>query len=208
MRTILVKLFSCIVFISCSTERLVTKYYLIETSSVINDNISADMQHDFPIKNFSSEIRKFTVSKPYDQDRIVLRTKSNEINYYYYHKWAETPSTSITFFVRNKIKEANFFSAFDFLLYDVPVNFVVIGTVNQIERVDINGNSSAHLNMKLELLKKETGQAVAVHAFDRYSPIEQYASMNLFAQEINQILNDETDVFIKKIFSYIERSND
>ena len=160
------------------------------------------------IKNFSSEIRKFTVSKPYDQDRIVLRTKSNEISYYYYHKWAETPSTSITFFVRDKIKDADLFSAFDFLLYDVPVNYVVMGTVNQIERVDLNDNSSVHLKMKLELVEKETGMAVVEHSFDRYSPINQNTSMNLFAQEINKILNEETNVYIEKIFTYIQSSND
>ena len=201
-------LLSFIIFISCSTERLITKYYLIEPSSVGNDSSFENVHKNFFYKNFSSEIRKFTVSKPYDQDRIVLRTKSNEIKYYYYHKWAEAPSTSVTFFVRDKIKEADLFGAFDFLLYDVPVNYVVMGTVNQIERVDLNDNSSAHFKMKLELVDKETGEAVVEHSFDRYSPINQNTSMNLFAQEINKILNEETDVFIGKISSYIEGSNE
>jgi len=208
MKTVILSLLFIVIFISCSTERLVTKYYLIEPSSVLNDSISEKVTKNNLQKNFSSEIRKFTVSKPYDQDRIVLRTKSNEINYYYYHKWAEAPSTSITFFVRDKIKEVNLFGAFDFLLYDVPVSFVVMGTVNQIERVDLNDNSSAHLKMKLELVEKETGKALVEHAFDTYSPINQNTSMNLFAQEINKILNDETDVFIEKISSYINRSNE
>jgi ABC-type uncharacterized transport system auxiliary subunit len=204
MKTIVVSLLSSIFLISCSAERLVTKYYLIEPSSV-SDSIPIKNYSNNIENNFSSEIRKFSVSKPYDQDRIVLRTKSNEINYYYYHKWAEAPSNSITFFLRDKIKQANIFSAFDFILYDVPVNYVVMGTVNQIERVDLNDNSAAHLRMKLELVEKETGKTILEHSFDRYSPINKNTSMNLFAREINKILSEETNFFIEIIYSNLQK---
>ena len=80
MKITIITLASFLIFISCSAERLTVKYYLIESSSVKEDSTSENHYNNIPQKNLSSEIRKFTVSKPYDQDRIVLRTKSNEIN--------------------------------------------------------------------------------------------------------------------------------
>ena len=182
---------------SCAGERIINKYYILKT-----EELSGDMESkEFNVSRlpYNVEIKDFTISAPYNQNRIALRTKSNEIEYYFYHQWADLPQTALTFFVWQTIRSAGLFRNIDKVIFETRPDYVISGTIYQVERVHMEDKSNAHLNMELELINTKNNEPIITHSFDRSLPLEENAPMNEFALKISRILQEETKTFIHKI---------
>jgi ABC-type uncharacterized transport system auxiliary subunit len=180
---------------ACAGERVVDKYYVLKDTDQetgINEQIET-LPYNVVVGNFK-------ISKPYNQSRIAVRTKSNELEYYYYHHWAELPQSSISFYVWEQIKKAEIFKTIEPELFNVQPDYQVNGTVYQIERIDMEDSSAAHINMELELKKISDMSTLVSHKFDRKVSIDESESMNKFVQFISETLDEECDNFVKKIY--------
>ncbi|MEJ2544713.1 MAG: hypothetical protein P8Y99_11660 [Calditrichaceae bacterium] len=189
------------IYWSCGSNSVIQRNYVLEYNSATeNDEHFLSECSSYP---YVVRVDRFNISKVYDQDRIALRTKSNEIVYYYYNIWAENPSTAIRYFIWDKIKAYNFFKAT--VLNDIDLNsqFVTSGTINLIERVAYKNKHAAHIKMILEFIDQNSGKTLVIYTFDRSSDIEENANMNIFAREISRILDEECNNFIKMICSQL-----
>jgi ABC-type uncharacterized transport system auxiliary subunit len=192
------------IYWSCGSNSLIQRNFVLEYNySVENDNNFPSGCILFP---YIVRVDRFNISKAYNQDRIALRTKSNEIVYYYYNNWAENPSSAIRYFVWEKIKEYNIFKATELNDIELSPQFVIGGTISQIERVAYDNKHAAHIKMILEFTDYKSVKTIVLHQFDRSSDMDENASMNLFASEISRILNEECNSFIKKICSQLNET--
>ena len=189
------------IYWSCGSNSVIQRNFVLDYDSSVenNENFSSDCT-SFP---FVIRVDHFNISREYNQDRIALRTKSNEIIYYYYNSWAENPSTAIRYFIWEKIKGHNFFKTTVLNDIELTPQFIISGTISQIERVAYNDRHAAHIRMILEFTDQNFEKTLVLHQFDRSSSIDENASMNLFAREISRILNEECNNFIKKICSQL-----
>ena len=190
-----------IIYSSCGSNSVIQRNFVLDyDSSVKNDEDFASDCTSFP---FVVRVDLFNISRAYNQDRIALRTKSNEIIYYYYNIWAENPSTAIRYFVWEKIKGCNYFKTTILNDLELTPQFIISGTISQIERVAYDDKHAAHIKMILEFTDQNSGKTLVLHSFDRSSKIDENAGMNLFAREISRILNEECNNFFKKICSQL-----
>lgn len=189
------------IYWSCGNNSVIQRNFVLEYNYSVedNNNFPSDCL-SFP---FVVRVDHFNISKAYDQDRIALRTKSNEIVYYYYNNWAENPSSAIRYFIWEKIKESNIFKATVLNDIEIAPQFVIGGTISQIERVAYDDRHAAHIKMILEFIDQNSGKTIVLHQFDRSSDINENASMNTFASKISRILNEECNNFLKKVCSQL-----
>lgn len=183
-----------LLMISCwSKEQIVTKYFLLNDPSPSNDSLLVEF---FPIV---VQVNPLTIAEAYNQQAIALKTKSRELNYFYYNKWAESPAIAIRYFLWKKIKQAGIFQVCEMRIIEYQPQFSVSGAIHHIERLRLEDNHAAHLSMSLEFIEIKSGIVLAQHEFDRILPIEEESNMNLFAEKISQILAEELQFFIDKM---------
>ncbi len=189
------------IYWSCGNNSVIQRNFVLEYNH--SDENNNNFLFDCISIPFVVRVDRFNISKAYNQDRIALRTKSNEIVYYYYNNWAENPSSAIRYFIWEKIKGSNIFNTAVLNDIELAPQFVIGGTIKQIERVAYDERHAAHIKVVLELIDQNSGKTIVLHSFDRSSDINENASMNLFASEISRILNEECNSFIKKICSQL-----
>lgn len=191
------------ILISCGSKKILTKYYTLDSCSAMADTIQL-RQKNVPIPN-SVYIQKIGVAGPYNDNTIALRTETNELQYYVYHKWAEKPATATRRFIWQTLKSQNIFIACDISLYQLTPDFEITGYISLIERVSVGETYAAHLKMTLELKKSENLKLLLTYSFDRTIPIKESTGMNQFAAGISRILEEELQVFIIQIQNHFNK---
>ncbi len=199
----LIILFSIFILLSCSSKQVVTKYYILENYSITDDDIQVDSL-EITTLPYIVEIRPFIVAKAYNQSRIALRTNSNELNYFYFHHWADLPGSAVTFFTWKRIHDSGLFKICEIRLFDHEPRYQINGLVEQIERIDMKKNSSAHLKMTMDLTDAKSGELILRHSFDTFVPMKGSAGMNVFARNVSQILTNEVNSFINQIYTTLK----
>lgn len=184
----------------CAGEQRAIKYYTID-SYAIEPPETADIHFDEPLP-YIVEVADFTIAGPYNDSRIALRTDSNELEYYHYHQWAETPGHAVRYFIWRILHDAGIFEVCQLRLTVRTPQYVVTGAINRIERVDVEGEAGAYIDGAVDLVDVRENRILVSHRFDTLAPFAANASMNVFAREVNNILQNETHVFIEKIHDY------
>jgi ABC-type uncharacterized transport system auxiliary subunit len=180
--------------LACSKKVVVTKYYVLDNS----DTSGLSIHKNSPLP-YTVEIRNLRINLAYSQERIVARMETNEISYYYYHKWAESPAEAIRSYLWKKIKLTNLFKSCVMGPANGQADFAIIGYIDKIERIDQEDKYATHLKMKIEFIEQNTNEIIVTHTFDRIIALEESSSMNLFASNISKILDEETALFLDKI---------
>jgi ABC-type uncharacterized transport system auxiliary subunit len=186
------------VFISCSSRQTIPKYYILEPIKEIQPSAVAKIPINVVIKPFS-------VSGVYNQKRIVFRSSSNEIQYYYYHMWAEKPSLALRYFVKNYFSSIGFFKSCSINSTHFKPDYFIDGEIDKIERIKGDDNEFIGLKINLQFSKADTKELIASHPFSRNIKIETGIGMNLFARTISQVLTEEMNIFLKKIETNFKR---
>lgn len=200
---ILLLLISNLMLFGCGKELIITKYYVLSQELQSPDK-TKDSLLSIKTLPFSAEVTDFEISKAYSQNRIVVRTQSNEIYYYFYHSWAENPESAVRYFIWDQARRANLFQQCEMEYLDTRPQYQINGIIDQIERTDMKKNYSAHLKMTLLLEDMDSGLVVVKHDIDRSIPLRQSSNMNTFAQKISQILLEECDNFIIKVYNTLK----
>lgn len=185
---------------SCSKKRIVTKFYTLDTPEQVSEEYSKSWPYNVMVDNFK-------ISKTYDRNQIALRTNTNELQYYFYHKWSENPATAIAYATWKYLRTAGVFNTCTYLGLSPQTDYVISGRIDQIERSENDDQIQAHINMTFELQDYSTRVVQIAHQFDKYSPLPEDSNMNIFAQEIQIILSTELEVFTTKIQKFLEDTN-
>ncbi len=190
-----------IVFSSCSKEAVLRKYYVLHPVEMKSGaKISPDsVLHLKPLLPVSAEIIPFTASRAFSQSKIALRTRSNEINYYFYHLWAEKPETAIRFYLWNTLNEQKIFKRCELSAFKETPDVLISGVIREIERVERNRDHAAHLNMVFQVFSYQDNQLLLEHSFDRFMTLREDAPMNDFAVAVARMIDEEILLFIQKL---------
>jgi ABC-type uncharacterized transport system auxiliary subunit len=191
--------------VGCSSEQRVIKFYTLDTYDLNATSIDPEITGD-PFPSIA-EVARFSVAGTYNQNRIALRTGSHELQFYYYHHWADLPGQAVTYFVWQHLKNARIFAQCEMQYYESVPDFEILGTIHRIERIDMNEVSGAHLSMSLELIRVDDKRIEINHSFERTEPFEHRADMNVFAAAVSKILSEETDVFIRAVRNFLQNSD-
>jgi ABC-type uncharacterized transport system auxiliary subunit len=189
-------LFAIVVLLSsCAGEQIITKYYILDSPTSYSDSLLV------PYIPCKVRINPFSISEAYNQLRIALKTRSHELNYYYYNNWADNPADAIRYFSWKRIKDSGLFEMCELRLTDQIPDLYINANIHQIERMDLKKEHAAHLNMTFELLEVKTGRSLVIHEFDRSETFDKASGMNVFAESLSRILARETDLFLLKIIT-------
>jgi len=203
------KRFTCffwivLLFAGCAKKSMMRNYYLLMPSSTPPaGHIIGDIGEPFPYK---VDVRDFQVVRAFEQTRMAVRSKSNELNYYYYHHWAVRPSALIPDMVHFEISRSGLFQECKRGFTHNP-DFIIQGRITQVERLHTSKIPSAHIAGSFELFNEKEQSVVLIHVFDRTVVLEKDESMNIFARTISDIIQHEISTFRLKIVNHFQNSS-
>ena len=185
-------------FQSCGERTIIRHYYIIE-SPEINNLTEQDTTHGEGI----CEVLRVRIPPAYDQQRIAVRQRSNEINYYQHNYWAMNPSENLTSLLEQQVKISRLFAFLSSeYLKGIP-DYQIASDVYRIEVLDKDDVYSIQLEMRLELIDYRSEKVVVIHNFNRTKALES-RDLNLFASGLGIIFQEEMAKFITKMKSYLE----
>ncbi len=203
MRKFITFLLTCTLLLglACTKKAMIRKYYIIDSPS---DTLAIDSDINTPVP-LHIEVRNFEVAKAFSQMPIALRTRSNELNYYFYHHWAVKPGTGIGDIVFAWLDQSELFQKIS-RGYTPESDYCLMGHVYAIERFQEKEKASAHLHLKFVLLDHHLGKPLLTHEFDRSKLFTPQKQMNPFAVAVSDILFEEFDIFLEQILLYFNES--
>jgi ABC-type uncharacterized transport system auxiliary subunit len=181
----------------CAGQQRAIKYYTIDSYTIDQPELS-ERTYRTPLP-YVVEVLDFSVSGPYNDTRIALRTGSNELEYFHFHQWAEMPGAAVRYFIWRVLSDADLFETCQLRVAVAAPQFIVTGAVNRLERTDIGDEAGAQVNAVFQLLDVRENRMIVSHDFNNFRPFSRNAPMNIFAQEVTNIFREELYVFIEKI---------
>jgi ABC-type uncharacterized transport system auxiliary subunit len=181
----------------CAGQQRAIKYYTIDSYTIDQPELS-ERAHRTPLP-YVVEVLDFSVSGPYNDTRIALRTGSNELEYFHFHQWAEMPGAAVRYFIWRVLSDADLFETCQLRVAVAAPQFIVTGAVNRLERTDIEDEAGVQVNAVFQLLDVRENRMIVSHDFNNFRPFSRNAPMNIFAQEVTNIFREELYVFIEKI---------
>ncbi len=184
-----------LLFAACTKKQILKKYYVFDFST---DSLQLALQKPLP---YAVTVDPFDINPAFRTKKIALRSKSNELQYYYYHQWAEAPDVALRFLVWRKLRDVHLFEKTLFQASHTFPDFLVHGTIDVIEMAQTPKKNSpaAHIKGSLELINFKSGATVVAHDFERWFNLPDDNSMNDFVRITKNLFNQEIDKFIIKI---------
>lgn len=195
----LLLLFLMFLCLGCGSRVVIQKYYVIEPPENSADTSGAVRQ---PLTDESCVILPPAISPVFASTKIAVRTRSNEVSYFYYHHWAVTPQEAIANFLQSEVRNASLFAASGSRGWRINNAYRIGSTVEYLEYLEQGDNASAHLQMKLTFVRGSDGEELYAHDFNRTVRLRR-KNLNEFAAVISKILNDEMNVFLDGIQNYL-----
>lgn len=194
-------LFTVMFFSSCGKKIISKKFYVIEFPA------KSDMvEITTPLTKSVCEILPIKMSPAFAQRRIAIRKKSNQINYFSYHMWAENPGEVIAILIEKEIQKAHTFSQASSTIWNVVPQYQLSIQIFQLEAVEAEFEDdnilNAHVHGRFELYDRENNRVAVVHDFNKFRFLEK-RDVNLLADQVSQILYEETQELVKKSNQYV-----
>ena len=179
----------------CAAEQIAKRYYLLDQPGDEPDSLSFTE----PLE-YSAQVAPFDINPAFNQTRIALRSKSHELQFFYYHLWAERPAIAVRYFVYDKLIKYDLFETCQLQIGARAPDYFITGFIDQVERLELRDHSAAHLKMTLELVQTSQNKKIIVHRIERTIPFKKGGGMNLFAAAISKALSEEVRIFAKEIY--------
>jgi len=180
-----------------SRSTQVRKYYLLENKSPLD----LELMGVYEPFAYNADLKDFVVTAPYEDQRIPLRSESNELIYYYYHYWGVRPGEAVTQMVQDIFTRGGIFKKLT-RNGNEHADVVITGEISAMERVRVKKAEFAHLAGRMIFKDGRTGQILVNYDFDRRVELKKNRSMNAFAETISKALFDETEEFIFRVTDY------
>ncbi len=181
--------------LSLTTSQTAPSLYLIDHPMTLLPEVPEGVE---PLA-YGVRVRDVEFPRVLDRNRIVYRHSANRLNYYRYHQWAVPPRTMVSDVLARHIAAAGIFEEVRRQFIDVQPDLEIRGRLFALERLDSGAFGAAHLAMELKLSRRIDGRVLAHHEFDREARLHT-ESMTFFAQTISRLLEEETAVFLARVW--------
>jgi len=184
---------------SCATKTIQPKYYILDYRPVVRDSTLIIAQ-PFPYK---VQVQTMKIPRTFDRVSIVVRYSAHRLDYYRYNLWAIRPQITISDLIADHISRYGIFKQCQREFLDERPDYEIIGYIEAIEKFDNEAYTAAHLAMKLYLRTFDGYENLLSHEFDREEEMAVFR-MELFANKLSDILEEEANKFIEKIIVYFK----
>lgn len=194
-------LFIIFIAYSCWTRTTIQpQYYILDYLPVLRDSTLL-VEKPFP---FKVQVQTMKIPRTFDRVSIVVRYSAHRLDYYRYNLWAIRPQITISDLIADHIARFGVFKNCQREFLDERPDYEIIGTIEAIEKFDHESFIAAHLSMKLYLRTYDGYENLLSHEFDRVEELPIFR-MELFAQKLSDILEEETNHFIRKMIVYFKQ---
>ena len=189
-----------LIFTACATIQVEPrKYFILEYKSVHEDpELFSRTPHNFTIRVLDAE-----VNGTYNRRQLVIRTSENQIMYDNENLWADRLPQSLSNLMHQRISVYNIYSRVT-RSYQQQAKYEIATSVNALEFLNYGSVYGARLNIEMLLRRVSDNQVVFQHASDRNKQLHS-DDVEMFVQTINDLLMEETDIFLKALNRYIDR---
>ncbi len=187
---------------SCATKTIQPRYYILDYQPVLRDS-SLMVAEPFPYK---VQVQTMKIPRTFDRVSIVVRYSAHRLDYYRYNLWAIRPQITISDLIADHIAKYNIFRKCQREFLEERPDFEIVGTIEAIEKFEHPQYTAAHLALKLYLRSYDGYENLLVHEFDRTEEMPVF-QMELFAQKLSNILEEEVNNFIRKIIAYFNQQS-
>ena len=204
------KLLLCILFIilssnliiySCATKSIQPKYYILDYQPVLRDSMLM-VEKPFPYK---VQVQTMKIPRTFDRVSIVVRYSAHRLDYYRYNLWAIRPQITISDLIADHISRFGIFKNCQREFLEERPDYEIIGNIEAVEKFDHEQYTAAHLALKLYLRTYDGYENLLIHEFDRVEEMPVF-QMELSAQKLSDILEEEVNQFIRKMIDYFSTS--
>jgi len=109
---------------------------------------------------YTAVLQPLRASQMLTQDRIVYRPTQEEVGFYEYHRWAEDPRTTITNSVLSQLLQRGTFSQVALFDGRTRGDYIVRGSIDQLEEIDFGEGVSVRVRISLELTEAASNKPV------------------------------------------------
>ena len=204
-RTLIIKLLSLLVisisilYLSCSTKTIRPRYFILDYRPILRDS-TLTVETPFPYK---VQVSTMKIPRTFDRVSIVVRYSAHRLDYYRYNLWAIRPQITISDLIAQQLSEYRIFQKCQREFLEEKPDYEIIGTIEAIEKFDNESYTAAHLAMTLYLRTFDGYDNLLIHNFNKEIEMPIFR-MELFAKKLSDILQQEIDIFSKKIILYFE----
>lgn len=199
-RSLLVILFLSFIICSCATRAIQPKYYILDYVPVLRDS-TLMLEKPFPYK---VQVQTMKIPRTFDRVSIVVRYSAHRLDYYRYNLWAIRPQIIISDLIADHISRFGIFKKCQREFLEERPDYEIIGNIEAIEKFDHEQYTAAHLALKLYLRSYDGYENLLIHEFDRIEEMTVF-QMELFAQKLSDILEEEINNFIRQMIIYFNQ---
>ncbi|MDD2331923.1 MAG: ABC-type transport auxiliary lipoprotein family protein [Candidatus Cloacimonetes bacterium] len=180
------------------SERIVTNYYILD---YLRATERAELKLATPY-NKTLEIYDTTIPRTYNRNQLVVKENFTRIKYLPNELWANRLYDSVPNLILQRIKAYNVFQRAERDLGGGSPDYFLETNLLNIERVD-EDIPYAHIRIEFFMRDALTNQVIITHRADRTRPLND-PSIVYLVQVLNEIILDETDVFVAKCIDTFE----
>ena len=190
---------TAMIFTACSQITITPKkYYILEYKAMKEDqNLMSTTPQSFTLRVADAEI-----NGTYNRRQIVVKTSENQIMYDYDNLWADRLPNAFGNLVHKRISRYGIFNRVT-RDYQQQAKYELVVNVNSLEFLKLGSIFAARLNLDMRLSRTIDNLVVFQHTSDRTRQIY-VDNTELYIQAINDLLMEETDVFIKSLLVHIK----
>ena len=192
---------SNLIIYSCATKSIQPKYYILDYQPVLRDSMLM-VEKPFPYK---VQVQTMKIPRTFDRVSIVVRYSAHRLDYYRYNLWAIRPQITISDLIADHISRFGIFKNCQREFLEERPDYEIIGNIEAVEKFDHEQYTAAHLALKLYLRTYDGYENLLIHEFDRVEEMPVF-QMELFAQKLSDILEEEVNQFIRKMIDYFSTS--
>jgi len=197
---LLISLLLILLVAGCSTRMTVKRNYYILEYYPHTENKALMREEPFDYAVF---VRSTKIPNTYDRREIVIRHFGPRITYAENNLWGVDLSNIIPDLIAKRLNRYHFFSQVKREFLDSRPDFEVDSRINNIELFESEFVKEAHLNMEFMFRNTENESIVLTHAVNREEKLADN-KVETFVQMINEIILEETDLFLAKIARYFQ----
>ena len=197
-----IALFIIFIAYSCATKAIQPKYYILDYLPVLRDSTLL-VEKPFP---FKVQVQTMKIPRTFDRVSIVVRFSAHRLDYYRYNLWAIRPQITISDLIADHITRFGMFKNCQREFLDERPDYEIIGNIEAIEKFEHEAFIAAHLSMKLYLRTYDGYENLLSHEFDRVEELPVFR-MELFAQKLSDILEEEVNNFVRKMIIYFNQNS-
>jgi len=138
-------------------------------------------------------VRPFTAHDPYNQERMVYRSSSYQLDFYNYHRWAASPAEQVTDWTRRYLTGAGLFAKV-FPTSNGSADMALGGKVRQIEEIDHEQTWDAVLSVDFWLTRSDQHSPFW---FQSYTATRQAAKRN--PESITEALSRNLEDILRRL---------